>query len=121
MVPLKSLQEGMSSQQANNTEWAVRTFEVWRTARNKKHPLDVFFGTFLYKRSPINLRLAMQICSERDGMEYTPRSLYLLLSALQRQASKAHPFENMNFFKIQFVAPLRLFVMQSSSVCIVKG
>ena len=26
---------------AKNTEWAVRTSEVWRTARNEKHPLDL--------------------------------------------------------------------------------
>ena len=34
-----------------------------------------------------------------DGSEYTPRSLYLLLSALQRYTGKSYPLQNVNFFQ----------------------
>ena len=42
-----------------------------------------------------------------DGKEYTPRSLYLLLSALQRHVRKARPSKNFNFFQDPVYGPLK--------------
>ena len=42
-----------------------------------------------------------------DGTEYTPQSLYLLLSTLQRNLKKACPLENINFFQDPCFTPLK--------------
>ncbi|XP_065882477.1 zinc finger MYM-type protein 2-like [Dysidea avara] len=42
-----------------------------------------------------------------DGTEYTPRSLYLLLSALQRHVRKIHPVQDVNFFRDPVFHPLK--------------
>ena len=103
----------------------MRTFEVWRTAHNEKHPLDLcpseLFSTKDHQEICDWLCKFVVETRKGDGTEYTPRSLYLLLSVLQRHARKARPLENINFFQDPVYCPLRLFVMQSSSVCIVKG
>ena len=69
-----------------NTEWAVRTFESWRTARNKSHPLDLcpqdLFKTKDHQEICDWLCKLVVETRKGDGTEYTPRSLYLLLSAL---------------------------------------
>ena len=96
---------------AKNTEWVVRTFEVWRTARNKKHLLDLcpseLFSTKGHQEICDWLCKFVVETHKGDEMEYTPRSLCLLLSMLQRHARKARPLENINF-----IAPLRMFVIQ---------
>ena len=42
-----------------------------------------------------------------DGSEYNPRSLYLLLHALQRHTRKSCPLQNVNFFQDPWFLPLK--------------
>ena len=109
-----------------NTEWAVRTFESWRTARNRNHPLDLcpqdLFETKDHQEICDWLCKFVAETQKGDETEYTPRSLYLLLSALQRNTRKARPLENINLFQDPVYCPLKnVCVMQSLSVCMIKG
>ena len=94
---------------AKNTEWAVRTFEVWRTARNEKHPLDLcpseLFSTKDHQEICDWLCKFVVKTRKGDGTEYTPQSLHLLLSVLQRHARKARSLENINFFSRSGLLP----------------
>ena len=108
---LDTFKEGdCSDNTAKNTEWALRNFKSWRTARNEKHPL------YLCPSELFSTKDHQEICDwlckfivknhRGDEIEYTLRSLYLLLSALQRYARKARPLENINFFQDPGVHPI---------------
>ena len=94
-----------------STEWALRKFESWRTARNKKHPTELcpseLFATKAHQEICDWLCKFVSEARKGDGMEYTPRSLYLLLSALQRHIRKLRPLENINLFQDPVFCPLK--------------
>ena len=106
MEELDAFKEGdCPTNTLKNTEWALKTFESWRTARNKNHMLDLcpqyFFKTKGHQEICDCLCKFVMETRKGDGKEYTPRRLYLLLSALQRHVRKTHPSENL---KIQCIA-----------------
>ena len=94
-----------------NIEWALRTFESWRTACNKKHPTELcpseLFVTKEYQEICDWLCKFVSKARKGDGMEYTPQSLYLLLSALQRYLRKVRPLDNINLFQDPVFCPLK--------------
>ena len=79
---------------AKSTEWAVRNFESWRVARNDKYPEELCPSDIL--QSTNRRELCAWLCKfisetrKSDGAEYTPRSLYLLLSGIQRGIILVH-------------------------------
>ena len=93
-----------------NTEWALKTFESWRTTRNKNHELDLCPQDLFEMKGHQEICWLCKFVTETrkgDGKEYTPRSLYLLLSALQRHVRKTRPSENFNFFQDPMYCPLK--------------
>lgn len=94
-----------------NNEWAVRNFEAWRGARNKRFSEDLCPDTDkLFDDKKVACQWLCRYVSETrksDGTEYTPRSLYLLLGALQRHLRKLHPDQELNLFSDPAFKPLR--------------
>ena len=89
-----------------STTWAIRNFEEWRNARNVKYPNDMCpENIFVQNKSKICEWLCKFISETRksDGEEYTPRSLYLLLTGIQRHVRKLRPLDAINIFEdVQF-------------------
>ena len=83
----------------------MRTFEVWRTARNEKHLLDLCPSElfFIKDHQEICDWLCKFVVETRkgDGTEYTPRSLYLLLSALKMLQNCLKDYIMMTYLKIR--------------------
>ena len=96
---------------AKNTEWAVRTVEQWRAARNLKYLFDQCPANFL--ASDDHQELCNWLCKfitevrKADGGQYTPRSIYLLLSGVQQHIRKMRPTEEINFSQDIVFRPLR--------------
>jgi len=96
---------------AKNTEWAIWTVESWRAARNRKYTSDQCPANLLQSGS------CEEVCDwlckfiaevrKSDGGEYTPRSLYLLLSGIQRHMRKVRPTEDINFSQDRGFRPLK--------------
>ena len=96
---------------AKNTEWAYRNFESWRIAKNAKCVREV-------EKCPDDILLVRDktvmcdwLCKfvletrRTNGEEYTPCSLYLLLSGLQRHMQKYQ--NNVNIFQDIKFKPLK--------------
>lgn len=94
-----------------NTQWAIRNFEEWRVARNARFPNDRCPDDGLCSESQPNLCewLCKFISETRkaNGEEYTPRSLYFILSGLQRHLHQVRPSEDLNIFQNAFFKPLK--------------
>ena len=82
-----------------NNEWAMRTFELWCSQRNKrfsdeKCPDSVFEN----KDTACEwlCKFVAEVC-KADSRDYTPRSIYLLLAGLQRSI-RSHSKEEINIF-----------------------
>ena len=96
---------------AKTTEWALRNFESWRVARNEKHPDEPCPSDILQCTN--HSQLCEWLCKfisetrKSDGTEYTPRSLYLLLSAIQRNIRAIHPDQEINIFQEPVFKPLK--------------
>ena len=109
---LTSFQKGESTANTpKSTEWANKNFQSWRIARNKRYPTE---------QCPANIlnftdcgKLCEWLCKfisetrKSDGSEYTPRSLYLLLSGIQRKIKSYHPEEEINIFQEPIFKPLK--------------
>ena len=94
---------------AKNTDWAYNNFESWHTTRNQRFP---------EARCPDNVFSSKEVACEwlckyitetrkAYGTEYTPRSLYLLLSGIQWYVRKVNPKMQFNLFSDQEYKPLR--------------
>ena len=96
---------------AKSTEWAVRNFESWRKARNERYPAENCPADIL--ECADRGKLCEWLCKflsetrKSDGAEYTPRSLYLLLSGIQRKIRAYHPEEDINIFQEPIFKPLK--------------
>ena len=70
------------------TVWAVKTFDDWRKARNETVTTDLCpENVFTHEDSSIICQWLCKFITEvrkTTGQEYTPHSLYLILSGLQR-------------------------------------
>ena len=99
---LNTFKEGsFPANTAKNTEWAVQTVEQWRATRNLKYSSDQCPANFLASDD------CQEICNwlckfitevrKADGGQYTPRSIYLLLSGVQQHIRKMRPTEEINF------------------------
>lgn len=71
-----------------NTDWAVRSFHQWREARHSSKPTDSCPPNILLSDdvSELDRWLYRYLTETRktDGSEYPPRTLYLLLTGVQR-------------------------------------
>ena len=94
-----------------STEWALRNFESWRLARNGKYPEELCPSDILQSTNRVELcKWLCKFISETrksDGAEYTPRSLYLLLSGIQRAIQANHPEQEINIFQESVFQPLK--------------
>ena len=98
---LSNMKDGTCpSNTLKNNEWARRTFETWRTERNKRFPEDKCPDIVFENKDTACEWLCKFVTEVRksDGSEYTPRSIYLLLAGLQRSIRKTHPKEEINIF-----------------------
>ena len=63
-----------------NTKWAIRNFESWRSARNKRYPEEQYPPNVLFETDSNELCdwLCKYISETRkvDGTNHTPRTLY---------------------------------------------
>ena len=96
---------------AKSTDWVFRNFELWRTARNERYSTEQCPANILQftDRGKLCEWLCKFISETRksDGAEYTPRSLYLLLSEIQRKIRSYHPEEEINIFQEPIFKPLK--------------
>ena len=95
---------------ARSTEWACRNFDSWRMVRNDKHSEkcpDYILESA--DRAVLCEWLCKYISETRkaDGTEYTPHSLYLLLSGIQRKIRCNHPIEEISIFNDPAFKPLK--------------
>ena len=94
-----------------STEWANKNFQSWQIARNKRYPTEQCPANILNftDRGKLCEWLCKFISETRksDGSEYTPRSLYLLLSGIQRKIKSYHPEEEINIFQEPIFKPLK--------------
>ena len=112
MEDLESFKEGCCpANTAKNNNWALRTFELWRVARNIKYTSDQcpsnLFETGSHEKLCDWLCKFITEARKADGKEYTPRSLYLLLCALQRHIREVRPSEDTNLFQQPIFRPLK--------------
>ena len=86
-----------------NTEWVIRNFESWQSARNKRFPEEQCPPYVLFETDGNELcdRLCKYISEtpKVDGTEYTPQTLYLLLAGIQRHIRKVNPSSSINIFQ----------------------
>ena len=100
---------------AKNTDWAYKNFESWRTARNQRFP---------EARCPDDTFSSKEIACEwlckyntetrkADGSEYSPHSLYLLLSGIQLYARSILRY-SLICLQITSLHPSRIYVIPYS-------
>ena len=112
-ITIEELDNFMEGECPKNTTksngWAVRNFEAWRDARNKRFPEDLCPDKLFDDKKVACQWLCRYVSETRksDGTEYTPRSLYLLLAGLQRHLRKLYPDKEINLFSDQAFVPLR--------------
>ena len=98
---LQKMKDGISpANTLKNNEWAMRTFEAWRSQRNKQFPTDNCpDNVFENKDTACKwlCKFVVEVC-KADGSEYTPRSIYLLFAGLQRSIRRSSPKEEINIF-----------------------
>ena len=109
---LSKCKEGVCSLNTEkNTERALKNFEAWQNARNLKCPEEQCSSSVLTAANKTELCewLCKFVCETRkaDRSEYTPRSIYLLLSGLQRHMRKMNPTTEINIFQDIAFKPLR--------------
>jgi len=96
---------------AKNTEWALKNFEEWRKARNGKYSTEQCPPNVLASQDFDELCdwLCKFVAETRkaDGSQYTPRSLKMLLSAIQRHLRKINPKIQINIFQDPVFRPLK--------------
>ena len=94
-----------------STMWAVKIFDDWRIARNTTVSTDLCpENIFTLEDSNIICQWLCKFVTEvrkGTGQEYTPRSLYLILSGLQRHMRKLRQLDTINFFKDIHYKPLK--------------
>lgn len=112
-VTIEEIESFMEGECPKNTTksnvWAVRNFEAWRDARNKRFPEDLCADK-LFDDEKVACQWLCRYVSETrksDGTEYTPRSLYLLLAGLQRHLRILYPDKEINLFSNPAFKPLR--------------
>ena len=93
---------------AKNNEQAYNTFESWRTARNKQQ-LAILKCDVQMMFSAQRKQLVSGYAEIRkvDGSEYTPHSLYLLLTGIQQYVCKVYPKTEFNLFSDHEFKPLK--------------
>ena len=104
------MEGGCPKNTTKSNEWAIRNFEAWRDARNKRFPEDLCPLDNLFDDKKVACQWLCRYVSETrksDGAEYTPRSLYLLLAGLQRHLRKLYPDKEINLFSDQAFIPLK--------------
>ena len=103
-----------------NTEWAVRNFEAWQTARNKKFEeqcsSNILSSTDMKELCDWLCKYIAEI-RKTDGTEHTPRSLYFLLSGLQRHIRQLNPSKESMMSSLNHS---RMFVIPCSDVFMPK-
>ena len=111
MEKLELFKEGCcAANTVTNNDWALRTFELWRTARNIKYTTDQCPSNLFVSES--HEEICEWLCKfitetrKTDGKEYMPRSLYLMLAGLQRHMRQLHPAEDINFWQQPVFQPL---------------
>lgn len=107
---LSKMKEGTCpSNTLKNNEWAMRTFETWRSQRNKRFLEDKCPDNVFENKDTACEWLCKFVSEVRksDGNEYTPRSIYLLLAGLQRSIRRSHPKEEINIFSNHEFKPLK--------------
>ena len=94
-----------------STMWAVKIFDDRRIARNTTVSTDLCpENIFTLEDSNIICQWLCKFVTEvrkGTGQEYTPRSLYLILSGLQRHMRKLRPLDTINLFKDIHYKPLK--------------
>ena len=92
-----------------NNEWARRTFETWRSERNKRFPEDKCPDNVFENKDTACEWLCKFVTEVRksNGSEYTPRSIYLLLAGLQRSIRRSDLKEEINIFSDHEFKPLK--------------
>ena len=94
-----------------STTWAVKIFKDWRIARNTTVTTDLCpENIFTLEDSDIICQWLCKFVTKvrkTTGQEYTPHSLYLILSGLQRHVRKLRPLETINLFKDIHYRPLK--------------
>ena len=85
---------------AKKTDWAYKNFESWCTTRNLRF-LEAQCSADVFSSKEVACQWLCKYITEArkaNGSEYTPRSLYLLLSDIQRYVRKVFPKMQVNFF-----------------------
>ena len=94
-----------------STTWAVKIFDDWRRARNATATSDLCpENIFNHEDNSIICQWLCKFVTEvrkMKGQEYTPHSLYLILSGLQRHMRKVRPLDTINLFKDNQYKPLK--------------
>ena len=94
-----------------STTWAVKIFDDWRRSRNATATTDLCpENIFNHEDNSIICQWLCKFVTEvrkMMGQEYTPRSLYLILSGLQRHVRKVRPIDTINLFKDVHYKPLK--------------
>ena len=107
---LENLMEGEClANMAKNTDWAYNNFESWHTTRNQRFPEARCPDNVFSSKEVACEWLCKYITETRKAYEteYTPRSLYLLLSGIQWYVRKVNPKMQFNLFSDQEYKPLR--------------
>ena len=94
-----------------NTEWALKNFEEWRVARNRRYSSEHCPPEVLASKNfeEICEWLCKYVAETRkaDSSQYTPRSFKMLLSAIQRHLRKINPKIQINIFQDPVFRPLK--------------
>ena len=115
---LKSRKEKKDSpaKMAKNTDWANKNFESWRTTRNQQFP-KAQYPDDVFSSKVVACEWLCKYITERrkvDGSEYTPRSLYLLLSGIQQYVRKIYPEMQLICLQIMSLHPSKIYVIPYS-------
>ena len=80
---------------AHSTGWALQTFQQWVTLRNKRskdgYPSDLFDEPYPPDRLCSCLQCFVSVARRADGMQYPPKTLYLMLCGLLRHLREVQP------------------------------
>ena len=107
---LEKLMEGEClANTAKNTDWVYKNFKSWRITRNKRFPKARCPDDVFSSKEVAWQWLCKYITETRkaDGSEYTPLSLYLLLSGIQQYVCKVYSKMQINLFVDHEFTPLK--------------
>ena len=94
-----------------STTWAVKIFDDWQKVQNGSFTTDLCpENIFTHEDSSIICHWLCKFISEvrkSTRKEYTPCTLYLILSGLQRHMRKLRPLDTINLFKDTHYKPLK--------------